>query len=447
MKPRILLISPKGRFFSQSKEFEDFMRLSREMRTVLHFWNGISAALPTIAALTPVDFDISIIDENLENINFSQPCDIVGITAITQQALRAYEIADEFLRQGRYVVIGGIHATVMPDEALAHANTVFIGEAEHSWPKFLHEYLAGSPAELYRQNQDQEVDMTCIPLPRYDLLAKYHYPVVWIQSGRGCPHDCEFCAATRIYGGRCRHKEVEQLVLEIEEAKKFWKCAQIGFADDNMFVDKSYARRLLKRFQGLHFSWYAQTDISIAKHEDILTMLHDSGCRTLFIGFESVIAANLDNLTGNPLKHTTIERNAKYIDKIQSHGIGVYGSFILGLDADDDETAQRTLQFIIDTHMMGAQITLLTPFPGSRVRTRLEEQNRILHNDWNRYSAWNAVIEHPRLSPTVMENSMLEIYRGMYNEKNCRQRAIHFAKIFRNLASQEPIIQSAGKFL
>ena len=208
---RILLISPKGDFLCRSPEFNDFMKNSRDMQTILHYWSGIGVALPTLAALTPAEHDVVIVDENMEAINFDQPCDIVGITAMTQQAARAYAIADEFRTRHRFVILGGIHASVMPEEALAHADTVVVGEAENAWPLFLKDYLSGNPKKAYDQKDFSPVDMTRIPLPRYDLLAKYRYPVVYVQAARGCPHDCEFCVATNIYGRRYKHKSVDQM--------------------------------------------------------------------------------------------------------------------------------------------------------------------------------------------------------------------------------------------
>lgn len=433
MAPGVLLISPKGHFFAASKEFNSFVNRSRELRSILHYWNGISAALPTVAALTPPAYDLSIIDENLEDIDFSWEGELVGITAMTQQATRAYEIADEFRRRGKYVVLGGIHPTVMPEEAANHADTVILGEAEKSWPRFLREFDAGTQARRYLPEVTEQETMVTIPIPRYSLLSRYRYPVVWIQSGRGCPYDCEFCAASKIYGKTYRHKEIDQLVKEVNEVKRLWKFAQIGFADDNMFLDKSFSRQLLERFAKMNFAWYAQTDISIADHDDLLKLMHECGCRVLFIGFESVIEQNLRRFSGNPIKRVSINRYSEIIDKIQRNGIGVYGSFIIGLDGDDETTAEKTLDFIINNHLMGAQITLLTPFPGSRLRERLSRENRILDKKWSDYTAWNPVIKHPRLSPNEMENALLSIYSRMYDKENSRNRAVYFANICRQL--------------
>jgi radical SAM superfamily enzyme YgiQ (UPF0313 family) len=434
---RVLLISPKGDFLSQSPEFADFVRNSRDMQTILHFWNGIGAALPTLAALTPPDAEVSIVDENIDEIDFESDCDIVGITAMTQQAMRAYQIADEFRSRGRYVAMGGIHATVIPDEVRHHADSVFVGEAENTWPAFIVDYLSGKAKRIYHQSDYPEVRMSSIPAPRYDLLASYRYPVVWLQTARGCPYDCEFCVASKVYGRGVKHKTVRQVVEEVTNVKRIWKRAQIGFADDNMFVSSGYASQLLPALADLNFTWYAQSDISIARKPEMLTLLHESGCRILFIGFESVSGKNLSSFHGNALKREMFSHYADSIEAIQSNGIGIYGSFILGLDEDDEFTVQETVRFINETRMMGAQITILTPFPGSSLRTRLQAENRVLSSDWRLYTGWNAVIHHRNLPKKDLENGLVTIYNGIYNQESYRQRAAHFREIWAKLIDKQ----------
>ena len=431
----ILLVSPRGEFLCKNRDFTEFMANSREMRTILHFWNGIGVALPTIAALTPGDHNFTVIDENREEIDFEQPYDIVGITAMTQQANRAYEIACEFRKRGRYVAIGGIHATVRTDEASEHADTVFVGEAENTWPCFIKEFINGAPRCIYNQKDFPIVDITQSPIPRYDLLAKYRYPVVYVQTTRGCPHDCEFCVASNVYGKKYKHKEINQVLAEIKEVKKYWKLAQVGFADDNMFVNRRSSVALVQAFKRLNFSWFAVCDVSVATSDQLLKDLHTSGCRTLLIGFESVLERNVKSLNKNQWKAKRFDRYAEYIDKIQSKGIGVYGSFILGFDEDNNDTVEKTTRFINDHYLLGAQITILTPFPGCRLRARLEKENRILHNDWRWYTVWNAVIQHPNFTPEELEANLLKIYRSVYNRVSNERRTRYFRQICEKLVS------------
>jgi len=419
--------------FARSGEFERYARSSRELQTIFHFFNGVGVGLPTIAALTPENHTVKIVDENQEAIDFEQPCDIVGITGMTQQAQRAYEIAEEFRKRGRYVVMGGIHATCAPDDARPHADTIFVGEAENTWPLFLSDFVEGRQRPIYDQAEFPPIDMTEVPCPRFDLLAKYKYPVIWIQSTRGCPHDCEFCAASKIYGRRYKRKQVAQVLTEIKEAKKYWKFAQIGFADDNMFTSKPYSRELIDKFKQMNFSWYAQSDISIGKDERFLHDLHASGCRMILIGFESVVKENLRNLDTKHWKEKMHAFYPQYIEKIQRQGIGIYGAFILGLEEDDRKTIDRTIDFIQDNHIMGAQVTILTPFPGSRLRTRLDHEQRIIHSDWVWYTGWNPVIRHKNFTTEEFQQELLKFYKSIYNEESFKQRAQHFREICRNL--------------
>jgi radical SAM superfamily enzyme YgiQ (UPF0313 family) len=417
----------------RSAELNEFVKKSREMQPILIFWHGVGVALPTLAALTPVEHEVVIIDENKEPVEFDRPCDIVGITAITPQAVRAYEIADEFRKRGRYVVLGGIHATVMPYEARTHADTVVVGEAENIWSRFLMDYISANPHPIYDQKDFAPVDMTRIPLPRYDLLAKYRYPAVYVQATRGCPHDCEFCLTSNVYGKRYKQKTVAQMVREVQEVKKYWKYARIGFADDNLFVNHRYARELVTNLRELNVPWFAESDVTVAQDEEFLRDLYESGCKTVFIGFESISKNSLHTLNTDHWKENHCDHYAEYISRIQSHGIGILGSFILGFDDDRPSIVDDTIKFIIDNNILSVQFWLLTPGPGSRLRKRLEGEKRILHSDWQRYTGWNAVIRHPHFTSEELEKALLCAYKGVYSAGANERRARYFRKVFENL--------------
>jgi radical SAM superfamily enzyme YgiQ (UPF0313 family) len=431
---RILLVSPGGAFLSRNEEFLSYVRTSREMQTILHYWNGLGAALPTVAGFTPERHTVTICDENFDEIDFAAPVDIVGLTGMTQQASRAYEIAREFRRRGVYVAMGGMHATVLPDEAQEQVDTVFVGEAENTWPRFLRDFEEGRPLRRYTQADYPDVDLTTVPMPRYDLVAANSYPVVWVQATRGCPLDCEFCAATGVYGARYRHKNPEQVAREVRQVKRLWKHAQVGFADDNMFVNRSWAHSLLDEFESIPFTWYAQSDVSVADHPDLLARLHANGLRILLVGLESVNHDNLAGMNENQWKARRLERYPASIAAIQGAGIGVYGSFIVGLEEDTEEVFEEIARFANTHRIMGTSVTILTPFPGSRLRTRMEREGRIATSDWSLYTAWNSVIRHPRLTGEQLEAGLLKIYRAVYAEDELRARAAHFKKVFLELA-------------
>ena len=277
--------------------------------------------------------------------------------------------------------------------------------------------------------------MSLIPLPRYDLLAKYQYPILYVQASRGCPHDCEFCVASNVYGKRYKHKTVIQVVKEIQEIKKYWKRSRIGFADDNLFVDSRYSRELVANLGALNILWFAQTDIAVARDQGFLTELYRSGCKFVLIGFESVSKDNLRTLNTDQWKEKRFDRYSEDIAKIQRSGIGVFGSFIIGLDNDQSSTFSETVKFIVDNNILTVQLSILTPFPGSRLRTRLERENRILHSDWQWYTVMNAVIRHPQFTAEELEEGLLHAYQGIYNSESNERRARYFRRIFENLLS------------
>ena len=219
----------------------------------------------------------------------------------------------------------------------------------------------------------------------------------------------------------------------MREAKKYWKYAQIGFADDNMFVDRTYSRELVNRLSQLNVAWFAICDVAVGQDAQFLRDLHESGCRTLFIGFESISKDSLHGLNTDQWKAKRAVHYAEYIDRIQSHGIGVFGSFIIGLDDDQPARVDDTIQFITENNILGVQFTLLTPFPGSRLRARLERENRIQSSDWQAYTALNAVISHPHFTQEALEQSLLRAYRGVYNAQNNERRARYFRQMCENL--------------
>lgn len=430
---KLALISPRGGFFRNDGKFREEWRGLSNHAIHRNFWSGLSTGLLVIAALTPRNFKIKLIDENFEKVDFSEDFDLVGITGMTQQATRAYNIADVFRKKGVKVVMGGIHATVMPDEAQQHADSVFIGEAERLWPKFIEDYLKGDIKSFYKS--PSLVDITKSPIPRYDLLDKKNYSVVWVQATRGCPIDCEFCAASKVYGYKFRHKEVEQVLDEIQYIiKQCGRRVLISFADDNMFVDKKYAVRLVEKLADLNVRWLAQADISVCEDERFLELLRKSGCSYLFIGFETLSRQGLNSLDRNNWKMRHFIDYKEVIEKIQSRGIGVLGAFILGLDTDTIDTFRETADFINESHLYAAQLTILTPLPGTRLRERLEREDRILSKDWNDYTFLKATFKPRNMSSQQLEEGLMKAYGWFYNSERNKERIRYFKEIYKNLS-------------
>jgi radical SAM superfamily enzyme YgiQ (UPF0313 family) len=420
---------------------ENFMLLFDDLSKKYVFrpkFSGFGLGLLVIAALTPPEYKIDVIDENFDPIPWKTRYDLIGITANTSQAMRAYEIADEFRKRGNTVVIGGIHATVLADEAKGHADSVVVGEAEGSWPVLL-EDLKHNKLKPFYKNQGA-VDLRQSPIPRYDLLKGKNYNIIWVQTTRGCPHDCEFCAASRVYGRKYRRKGVEQITREVEVIKRIWARPQVSFADDNMFVDRVHSAVLLDRFKELDIKYFAQSDISIAEDKEFLRLLRDSGCSILFIGFETLSREGLIEINSNKWKARYLENYERYIDRIQTMGIGVMGGFVIGLDTDTVSTFNEIAEFVIRNNLYAMQLTILTPLPGSRLRERLLAENRITNiNDWSRYTCNDINIIPRNMTAEQLQAGFFSIHRRVYSDEACRRRMEYFKEIYSKIVENKSV--------
>jgi radical SAM superfamily enzyme YgiQ (UPF0313 family) len=431
------LISPKGTLFFELPEFREFWDNIGGVGYYKNVWSGISTALPLLAALTPPSFDIRIIDENSEVLDYNEPYDIVGISAMTKQATRAYEIADKFRAQGVYVVMGGIHPTVMYDEAGLHADTVIAGEAEELWPVFIEDYLKGHPRTLYKNERPGEINLARSPVPRYNLMKKENYSSLWPQTTRGCPHYCEFCAASNIYGPKFRHKTIDQVLKEVEIIKETWKNGMICFADDNMFVDREFSKELLREFIPLKFSWMAQSDISAGEDDQLLELLFDSGCEALYVGLETLSEKNLVNLDPHDWKLKKLRDYPVLIQRIQEHGIGIHGSFMLGFDEDTEASFQNIIDFIIENKLFGGTVSILTPYPGSKLRERLEKEGRLLDLEWSKYNGGNVTFMPRSMDPRQLYAGFLRTWREIYAPAVQEQKRDYFKSIYKKLLKEK----------
>jgi radical SAM superfamily enzyme YgiQ (UPF0313 family) len=389
---KLCLISPKGgpkelpKAFVDIPEVIEYYRKKQETEdNFLGIWDGISCALPTIASVTPPIFDdIEIVDENVETLDLAKGYDLVAITSMTHQAIRAYEIAAECKSKNIPVVIGGIHPTVLPEEAKAYCDSVMSGEGEVIWPRLVNDFLNGALKPFYKS--EDWVDLTQLPIPRYDLLASKNYRMIWIQTSRGCPHDCEFCIVNKVNGRKIRHKTNEQVVNEIKFIKEKVGNVEIGFSDENIFVDQKNSKLLLEQLIPLNIKWSAITDISIAENDELLELARQSGCKALLIGLESVCGKSLENLDPQNWKLRKLEKYPEYIKKIQATGISSMGSFMVGLDGDDITIFQQLIAFIKDNYLNSSSIAVIDAYPGTRLRERLLQENRVLPTNWDNYT-------------------------------------------------------------
>lgn len=432
---KIALINPKTPLQQENPGIFEMFQRNRER---LKPWLAPPLNLLTIAALTPDSIEVCVIDEHFESIDFTSEYDLIGITAMTQQAFRAYEIAEIFRNKNVPVVMGGIHASVLPEEALQHADTVFIGEAEELWKVYLDELQEDQERKIYRSNGF--LDLRKSPAPKYNLINYNAYKdndnyfnYIPVQATRGCPHDCVFCAVSKLYGKKIRKKTVDQVVRDIEQIQLHVGDSLILFADDNLFVDKRFSKNLLKALIPLKIKYFAQTDISFAEDEELLSLAYRSGCHIAFIGLESLREESLGEINRNKWKMKQVEKYTRSIRKIQDSGIVAFGAFVIGFQHDDLSTFDEIRDFTVQNHMPG-QFTLATPIPGSTLYQELQQEGRLYHDVfWNKCNFYNLVYTHENLTKKEAEDALIRLYEDVFNDENTFKRFFHMKNIYKTL--------------
>jgi len=374
-------------------------------------YGGAPLALPTLAALTPSDVEVKIIDENVEPINFDEEVDLVGISFSVSSVLRAYDIADKFKKRKVPVILGGIYASMLPNEAILHADSIVIGEAENIWPKVVADWSLKKLEKFYVCKE--EVKLSGSIIPRWDLLKTDLYNYFPIQTTRGCPFDCDFCSVTWFFGGKYRHKSIEIVTEEIKFLKRIDKNKLIFFVDDNIVADFEYSKKLFKNLIPLNIKWFSQAPVSVAKDDELLKLMHESGCRELFIGFESLSQDSIDKIGKGRINK--VEEYKKIIEKIHSYGISVFGSFMLGCEHDEEAIFKQTVKFINENNMPFSLINILVPPPGTRLFQKLEKEGRILHKNWDKYTGEYVCFEPSRMSKETLQKGYCWVLNQIYN--------------------------------
>lgn len=430
---KVALILPKGAV-GTNEEFKAIWRDAGYPAPDRYMFSGFPLGLLVFAALLPGSYDLEFIDEDFQRVDFEEPYDLVAVSATTQKVQRAYEIGDLFRHRGIPVIMGGIHPTVMPEEAKAHCDSVVVGEVEGIISELLQDIESGDLKPFYHNRT--VVDITRSPIPRYDLVDPDNYGLIWVQTARGCPHDCDFCAATKVYGSRYRHKELNQVLREVEVVRDIWKHSLLAFADDNMFVNRRYSTELLRSLIPMKLRFIAQSDISVGEDAELLTILRQAGCIALYVGLESVSGKSLAGIDKYNWKKGKQKEYSRLIGNIQSSGIGVVGSFILGLDGDPQSVFEDTARFIIDNNLYASAINILTPLPGTRLREKMEREGRVLAVPWDRYSYWNVTYKPRQFSPDQLRDGLSYVYKKVYSPDVRRNVGEHFKAIYkRNLTA------------
>jgi radical SAM superfamily enzyme YgiQ (UPF0313 family) len=350
-------------------------------------------------------------------------------------------------------VIGGLHATVLPHEAAAHADSVVVGEGELTWPRVVADFRRGGRGALerfYQEERPGHYDLRDSPMPRFELLnaaatpagpeadpkeaGELHrfgrYNRITVQTTRGCPWDCDFCAASKLYGPRYRIKPVERVLREVDAIRALWRRPFIEFADDNTFVHKPWAKELLRSLDGRNVRWFTETDVSVADDEELLDLLYPSGCRQVLIGFESPTREGLEGIDRANWKASRHGRYLRAIERIQSRGVSVCGCFIVGLDSDTPAIFDRLREFIERSRLLEVQITVLTPFPGTRLHQRLESEQRLLYpGDWCRCTLFDVNFRPRGMSVERLEEELVSLWRDTWNADAYARRKRHYREL------------------
>ncbi len=398
--------------------------------------------LPYVAAVTPPGVELKIVDEAFEKIPFEEKVDLVGITAQTPVAPRAYQIAEEFRKRGIPVVMGGVHASMLPQEALQHVDAVVVGEAEGVWPDLIEDLRRGQMRRIYVGSE--LADPSRLPLPRRDLLnEKFYFPLKLIETTRGCPHRCDFCGVSKFFGYRYRNRPIGEIERELatlfqkgpvmspalkkilsvfsKDLPYFLKRRLLYIIDSNVTGDKRFCLDLLSLLKEFDLLWYGHAPVSIAFDQKLLEAFARSGCIAINLGFESFSTKNL-NTMGKGFNQPS--RYAEAVEKIHDRGIGIMGTFIVGLDDDDPGVFQRIIDFCVESRLDWALAFIMAPYPGTDSFLRLEKEGRILCRDWEKYDSLNAVYQPLLMSVEELERGLRTIWKEVFATSSIYKRIV-----------------------
>jgi len=385
-----------------------------------------SLTLAQLVAITPEKHRIELVDGRYQNINYNWDGDIVGISSLTYAVNNAYEIADEFRKRGKTVVIGGYHASALPDEAKKHADSVVIGEAENSWPQLLEDFEKGEIKSFYHSNP---ADPKNIP-PAKRILQKNISIVSRIQATRGCPNRCEFCCIGNVETHKFRKRPIENVIHEI----KSLKTQSFSFDDSSLTIDLEYTKDLFIELKKINKKFTCYGNINILNdNQELIKLSKEAGCMTWSIGLESVNQESLNNA----MKTNKVEIFEKAIKKIRKHGIMVKGLFIFGFDQDKLDVFHNTIKAIKKWEIDLAYFSILTPFPGSALFKRYEKEGRILTRDWDKYTCGYVVYKPERLTDKQLFQKTKELTDKFYTLPKNLKRSFDFNNLsFSRFASK-----------
>ncbi|MBS3773247.1 MAG: B12-binding domain-containing radical SAM protein [Candidatus Thermoplasmatota archaeon] len=382
-----------------------------------------SLTLPQIAAVTPEKHNVRILDENFEPVRYDGDWDLVGISCLTMTAPYAYRMADRFRERGIPVVLGGYHPTACPEEASQHADAIVIGEGEGGWPELLHDLENNGKLKQF-YGRDSCVQPEQIPEPRMDLV-RYQPLTGCIQTQRGCPHACEFCSTSAFLGRQVRARPIPNVVAEMKKIPN----KLIIFRDASLTINPPYSRKLFNEMirQDLNKKWIANGNINmLSRDEEFLDLAREAGCIAWFVGIESISPESLKEA------HKTSNTASKYrqaIKTIRDHGMAVIAGIIFGFDHDTPDIFDTTLEKMLEWEIDVGEFNILTPYPGTALFDRLDEEDRIFTKDWSKYTQSNVVYEPKNMTPEELMEGTKRVIDGYYNVPQSLKRVLGTMKI------------------
>jgi radical SAM superfamily enzyme YgiQ (UPF0313 family) len=394
-----------------------------------------SLGLLTLAGMTPARHGVQYVEVPDVNQLASLPngLDLAAISSYSAQIDEAYVLAQRFKSIGVPTVIGGPHVTALPEEAAEYCDAVAIGEGESLWLQMLEDAERGRLQQYYPADANG-YDLAAAPMPAFELLDISKYNRLTIQTSRGCPHHCEFCASSVVLTHKYKQKPVTKVLAEIERILTIWDRPFIEFADDNSFVNHSYWKELLKSLKGKNLKWFAETDISVSDDDELLDLMRETGCAQVLIGLESPTEAGLHGLElRSDWKFRKFPHYKEAIRNIQSHGITVNGCFVIGLDGHTTDIFDQVFAYVKEVELYEVQVTLMTPFPGTPLYSRLERENRLLDaGNWKKCTLFDINFKPANMSVRELHDGFKKLAVELYSDEFTNWRRSRFKRAIRN---------------
>lgn len=405
-------------YFIQPTPYHNGDELIKKSRL---YFVGLAPAILS-ALCQDVEFECCL--ETIENVDFNIDADLILISGMGHAVVRSRDIANEFKKRGKTVIMGGYMVSLMPEESLKYCDSVIIGDGEIGYPKMIEDFKNGNLQKIY----DFPLEKLTYPLPDYTMLTKKKIGnFLPVQAGRGCPKSCSFCSVYCLYKNRYIKREIDEVIRDIKYIKT------LGFnkfmlLDDNILSDKQYILKLCEEISKLKMQWISQCEITIADDDEVLKAVAKSGCLTLSFGIESISQESLNSMSKSWAK---VDNYAKQIENIHKNGIDISTEMVVGADGDTIESIRKTVDFIVENKITVPRFYILTPIPGTKFYYEMIEDGRIIIEDMYKYNGAFAVHQPQNMTPDELTYEYWELYKNVYSFKNIVKRTILRADFFK----------------